>query len=299
MKLINSLFKNITENNTQAELNSLAFLDSPMASFISDEAGDFIQTNSAFSDLTGYTNKELKNNPISILKSGKHNNSFYKTMWDKILESGAGNFEIYNRKKDASIILVQSYIRKITYQEKTYFLAVQEDITQQKELANRQEHLATHDPLTGLANRTLLQDRFSQAVLHAKRKHNKFALFLCDLNEFKVVNDTFGHNFGDKVLKNISENLQAIVREEDTIARYGGDEFIIIVEHLQNNQDIEDVLNILKLNSAIDLKDSEGECYMSMSIGHATFPSDGMELEQLIQIADSKMYESKKIYYGL
>jgi diguanylate cyclase (GGDEF)-like protein/PAS domain S-box-containing protein len=292
---LNNIFSN---NHQDQELISLAFMDSPIASFISDIDGKFVQVNHKFVELTGYTNKELKGESLSILKSGRHNNLFYKGLWTNARDLDNYSFEIYNRCKNGKIILVFERVQKVKIGNKTYFLVIQEDITEKKKLETRYQHLATHDPLTNLANRTLLIDRFSQAVFHAKRRQKKIALFLCDLNEFKDVNDNYGHNFGDKVLKSIAKNLQSIVRESDTVARYGGDEFVIIVEHLKTDKEILEVFQEIKLKSSIRIEDKEAISDISMSIGHAIFPSEGMEFQQLISLADTRMYENKKVYYG-
>jgi len=294
-----SYFNDIFTNAPQAQnLNSLAFKHSPIASFISDENGCFVEINNSFTELTGYTSYDLIGEPLSILKSGKHNNLFYKNLWLKALELDSYSFEIYNRCKNSKIILVREHVAKIQENKKTYYLVTQEDITEKKKLENRQQHLATHDPLTNLANRTLLKDRFSQAVLHAKRNHKKIVLFICDLNEFKDVNDSHGHLFGDKVLKSVADKLCSIVREGDTVARYGGDEFIIIVEQLKTDEEIKSIYKDIKEKSSLHVEDNEASCDISMSIGHAVFPSDSVDYDQLITLADTNMYNSKKEYYG-
>jgi len=293
-----SYLKHIFSNNTANDLSSIAFINSPVASLISDENGKFVEVNHSFTKLTGYSNDDVKGELLSILKSGKHNNQFYKNLWIKALTLDNYSFEIYNRCKNGTILFILQRIIKITEEGKTYFLIAQEDITQKKKLETRQQHLATHDPLTNLANRTLLNDRYSQAVFHAKRKHKKIGLFICDLNQFKEINDNFGHIFGDKVLKAVANNLKAIVREGDTVARFGGDEFVIIIEQLKTSKEILEILKEIQAKSTIQVEDGEANCNISMSIGHAIFPSEGLAFEQLISLADTRMYNSKKEYYG-
>ena len=299
MRIFEYFFNNFTKNIELKELSSKAFLNSPSASFISDENGRFLEVNQAFTNLVGYTNNELANEPISILKSGKYNHQFYKDLWTKLLAQDRYSYEVYNRCKDSSILLFQEHITKIKHLNKIFYIVTMEDITCRRDLENRQHYLATHDPLTGLANRTLLKDRFSQAVFHTKRKDKKIAIFLCDLNEFKELNDNYGHNFGDKVLKNVAKKLQGIVRQSDTVSRYGGDEFVLIVEQLQSSYEIKELLHTIKNNSTITIEDASNKSKVSMSIGHACYPDDGLEFEQLIEIADSKMYENKQDYYSI
>lgn len=299
MKILDNLFQNFTRNTTHEGLRSLAFVNSPIASFISNENGNFLEVNQAFSNLLGYKNQELINESISILKSGKYNHQYYKDLWVKLSTQDSYSFEIYNRCKDGRILLFQEEVIKIKHLGKIFYIVSMQDITSRRELENRQQYLATHDPLTGLANRTLLKDRFSQAVFHTKRKDKKIVMFLCDLNEFKQLNDKNGHNFGDKVLKSIAKNLQSIVREGDTVSRYGGDEFVIIVEQLKSEKEIKELVNSIQKHSTIFVEDDNKKFKVSMSIGHACFPEDGLEFEQLIKVADSQMYKNKEKYYAV
>ncbi|RLA80070.1 MAG: hypothetical protein DRG78_11705 [Epsilonproteobacteria bacterium] len=290
--------RNLFIKNKQIDLSSFMFMESPVASTLLDKDAYILQVNHAFSELTGYSASEAIGEAVSILKSDKHDHTFYKNLWSILLESDKHKFEIWNKCKDGSVILIKQNVVKIIIDKKEYFLVVSEDITEERRLSNRQHHLATHDSLTGLANRTLLQDRFSQAVLHAKRNHKKMAIFICDLNEFKEVNDTYGHNFGDKVLQEVSDALINIVRESDTVARYGGDEFVIIAEQLNTSDKAIDILNDIKAKSSLSVKYDNQHHDISLSVGHACFPSDGMQFEQLINIADTRMYNQKRIYYG-
>jgi len=298
MRVINFLFGNTSNKENMKDLSSFAFMGSPMPSFISSLDGVILNINKAFTHLTGYDKNESINKPISILKSGQHNNLFYKELWEQLLKFDTHNYEIYNRCKNGTILLMQISVTKIKHSDTNYFIVTLADITQQRKLENRQQHLATHDPLTGLANRTLLKDRFSQAILHANRNNKKVALFLCDLNDFKNVNDNYGHNFGDKVLITVANKLTSLVRDSDTVARYGGDEFIIITDNLQNEAEALDILHELKTKTTILVEDAGNSSEISMAVGHAIFPSNGTQFDQLVSIADIKMYDSKKESYG-
>ena len=172
----------------------------------------------------------------------------------------------------------------------TSLIDTQNELSKQKDKLNFQVH---HDSLTGLANRTLFEDRLNQAILKAKRHNTKIAIFFMDLNKFKSINDTLGHKAGDIVLKNVSKRIKEIIRQEDTLARIGGDEFTIIMENIIKKEDslklAEKVINVLKepINfQGIDLN-------ISISIGISIFPDDMIEAEALLKYADKAMYKAK------
>ncbi len=287
-----SLFK-----KTQQDIASSAFANLPIATIIINECGVIEQASDGIIDLTGYVKDELVGKNMSFFKSGKHNHAFYKALWTKLTSLDRFSFEVYNKKKSGKVVLIKSHIKNFQQNGKKYFLVTQEDITKEDKLFKRQKYLATHDQLTGLANRTLLHDRYEHAVSNSKRNYSKLLILLCDLNEFKQINDDYGHNFGDLVLKEVSDNLSSIVREGDTVARYGGDEFIIIVENFKNSQEVLDLVKNIKSQSNIVVNNGEVSCPVTMSIGHATFPDAGVTFEQLVAVADIKMYENKNNYY--
>ena len=195
--------------------------------------------------------------------------------------------------------MIKEHINSLQIGISNYFVVTLEDITEQKKLVERNQYLATHDPLTGLANRTLFEDRFSHATLNAVRLRKKVAILMCDVNEFKGINDNFGHSFGDLVLQKIAKKLQATIRSSDTIARYGGDEFVIILEQLNTTQDAQKLLESCKSNFPLQVTKEQQTCEVHMSIGYASFPEDGTTLKQLMDHADRKMYQAKDLFYGI
>jgi len=290
-------FKNLFVKPSLANsLSSLAFLQSPISTLLVDIKGTILQANQAIEKLTGYRETDLIGETMSIFKSGQYNNAFYKSFWQKLLDSQECDFEMYNRCKDNTVILMHEKIRSITSKGEKYFVITLEDITEQKKLTERYRHLATHDPLTGLANRTLLKDRFSHACLSATRNGKKVGLIICDLNEFKQCNDNYGHNFGDNVLQKVSSKLQQLVRVSDTVSRYGGDEFIIVLEHIENTNEVIGILRGLKSSFPLPMEAEEYD--IGISVGHASFPDEGTTFEQLVALADMKMYKEKEKYYG-
>nr|WP_321268023.1 sensor domain-containing diguanylate cyclase [uncultured Sulfurimonas sp.] len=280
------------------ELSNIGFMESPSASLILDEKATILQVNKSFSELTGYSHDEAINKPVSFLKSGEHDHKFYKNLWHSILNHTKHEFEIYNRCKNGNQILVKEKIKKLSINGNNYFISIMEDITEHKKIFNRHMHLATHDPLTGISNRLLFEDRISHAIKNAARSSKKVALIMCDLNEFKDINDTYGHNFGDEALKEVAKTLQTSIREVDTVCRYGGDEFVILLEQIHSRKEVEDIINKIKLKFPLLVTKKEKQCHVAISIGYSIFPEHGTNYEQLFTIADSKMYDSKNHYYG-
>ncbi|MDB2562301.1 sensor domain-containing diguanylate cyclase [Sulfurimonas sp.] len=298
-----SFFKNMFNNTpdyiTSENLSSLAFLQSPIAMVLTDENGTIFQINHAFTQLTGYTQSDVIDENMSLLKSGEYTHAFYRSFYEKLLKTKKHKLEIYNRCKNGELMLMSESISHITSNESHYCIVTLEDITEQKRLSERYQYLATHDPLTGLANRTLFEDRFSHATLNAARSRKKLAILMCDLNEFKQINDTFGHNFGDLVLQQTAQRLKTAVRSSDTIARYGGDEFILILENLEDVHEIDTIVNSCKASFPMSLDINNGKCEIGISIGYACFPEEGTTLEQLTSQADTKMYKEKDYFYGI
>lgn len=279
------------------ELSSLAFMQNPLAMLITDEKGNILNINDAFTQLTGYSEIDIVDQKMSLLKSGEYNHSFYKSFFEKLLQTGKHHLEIYNKCQDGSLKLMNERIVKIKTNEMVYYLITLEDITERKKLAERYQHLATHDPLTGLANRTLLEDRFKHALLNAQRTSKKLAILMCDLNKFKQLNDTYGHAFGDIALKSVAHKLSDYVRASDTIARFGGDEFTLILEQVEDRHDIEKFIDSLKVNFPMPLTCRDEVCEVNISIGYACFPDDGVTFNQLVHHADTKMYEEKNNFH--
>ena len=170
-----------------------------------------------------------------------------------------------------------------------------EEANEQLEEVNAQlQHVATHDALSGLPNRLLLADRLNQAIASAERHHDRFAVFVVDLDRFKSINDSLGHLAGDAMLKEVGRRLAVALRKADTLARLGGDEFVLIINEISSAQDIEAIASKLLVDIARPLKLSELELHTSASIGISVFPDDGTDAETLLQHADAAMYHAKK-----
>ncbi len=255
-------------------------------------------SNLAFSMLSGYAASEIISEKMSMFKTGRHDHAFYEEMWKKLEKTGLYEGEIWTRCKDASEVLLLEKIQRVEFQSKHYYQYVLEDVTESRKLVERYRYLAMHDSLTGLANRSLAKDRFTHALLNSVRAGEKLGILLCDLNEFKEINDSYGHHTGDMLLIEIGNILKRSVRQGDTVARIGGDEFLIIIERLHREDELDHLVMKIKkeLQKSIEV---EGQMIdMSLSIGDVSSPRDGVTYEDLLKVADMKMYNDKERYYG-
>ena len=209
------------------------------AILITDPRSRIVYVNRAFSRITGYARKEVAGKTPRILHSGRQSRDFYALMWKCIRATGQWQGEIWNRRKNGEVYpewLSISAVRGGTGKVEHY-LAIFSDITLRKREEKELYDLATHDALTGLANRSFFSERFRHAMARARRANHLVGLLYMDLDGFKPVNDALGHKCGDQLLQTTAERLKRSVREEDTIARLGGDEFAVILEHLSKPQD--------------------------------------------------------------
>jgi len=265
------------------------------AIMVSDVNGNIQLINPAFSRITGYQPEEVIGNNPRILQSGRQSPEFYKEMWKGILEEGYWEGEIWNRRKNGAIYPEWLIITTIKDEnnEITHYVSTFLDITERKDFEVKLEHLAHHDPLTGLPNRSLFIDRLSHAMQMSKRHKSKSALIFIDIDGFKPVNDTHGHDVGDALLKEIATRLQGCVRTSDTVARVGGDEFIMIIEDIA---DIDAAIKIAKkalsLMCDVFILD-ELEFHVGASLGLSLYPDDSEDLDELTKQADAAMYHAK------
>ncbi|MDO9216747.1 MAG: diguanylate cyclase, partial [Lacisediminimonas sp.] len=231
-----------------------------------------------------------------ILQSGRQDPAYYAAMWDGITRSGAWQGEIWDRRKNGEHFPVWVSITAVSGDDGgvSHYVATHTDITLRKAAEEEIQQLAYYDPLTGLPNRRLLQDRLHQAMSQAKRERSRLALLFLDLDKFKPVNDAFGHGAGDELLQAVAQRLQACVRESDTVARVGGDEFVLLLPVIEAAIDASAVARKIHdaLMAPFDL--SQGQSVrMSASTGVAIYPEHGSDETELTQHADAAMYEAK------
>lgn len=285
------------QNEQSLRLAAAVFDSSREAIIITAPDGRILRVNPAFTTVTGYRPEEVIGQNPRILASGRQSTAFYQNLWRTLLDSGQWQGEIWNRRKNGelypewlSISSIRDPAGKIEY-----FVAIFTDITERKRAEDKIIHQAYHDALTNLPNRVLFKDRLEQALTFAHRlRHKKVALLFIDLDRFKLVNDSLGHDAGDQLLRLVAWRLRENVRQSDTVARLGGDEFTILLpdaDHVEEAMAVADkVLTALK--RPFDL--AGREIFVTVSIGISLYPDDGADAETLMKNADTAMYHAKE-----
>ncbi|WAR43435.1 ABC transporter substrate-binding protein [Methylomonas rapida] len=282
------------ENRLQLAAN--VFTHAREGILISDVDGLILDVNQTFSDISGYARDEVIGQNPRLLKSGRHDHGFYQTLWTDLLEKGYWSGEIWNRHKDGIIyaeMLTISAVRDVRGSIQN-FVALFTDITPIKNYQQRLEHLAHYDALTGLPNRVLLSDRLRQAIIHSQRNRLAIAVLYIDLDGFKAINDSHGHDVGDELLINLAKLMKSSLREGDTLARIGGDEFIGVLAGLEHPQDCNPILQRLLKATAETVIVRTLPLQVSASIGVTLYPEDNADADQLIRHADQAMYAAKR-----
>lgn len=264
---------------------------------ITDEENKIIEINKSCEEITGYLSSEVKGLNPKIFSSDKTSDETFNKIWNQIHETKYWIGELWNRHKDGSVYPIIIKIIKIENPntKKSNFFAVFSDISLQQESKDELFHLAYHDPLTNLPNRLKLKAQLEYVVNNSKRNDLKFAVLFLDLDNFKIINDSLGHSYGDEVLISLSDKFKNIIRTNDMIARVGGDEFIVILSDISDYLFIERVCN--KLLSIVNkpIKINHKEFQLGVSIGIAIYPDNSENIEKLIENADSAMYHAKKL----
>lgn len=263
---------------------------------VTNAAGEILAVNKAFSDITGYTQDEVLGKTPSFLKSGRHSPEFYREMWKQVIESKSWRGEIWNRRKNGEIFPQWGSITSVLDEKGDIrnFVTVFSDISKAKRIEEQLQFLANHDPLTKLPNRNLLKERLRQQLEDAYANKRKLAVAFIDLDHFKEINDTLGHAVGDDFLIEISHRLTQAVRRSDTLARWGGDEFVVVFNDVKEVERLADrAYNILR-SIGQPLQLGQQSLTPSASIGIAVYPDDGNDFVKLVQAADTAMYRAKK-----
>lgn len=299
-----SVVQNISERKRaeqELRLAASVFESSIEGILITDAQEHILRTNRAFTMMTGYTAEDSRGKRPSFLASGRHDAAFFQRMWRALRENGFWQGEVWNRRKDGEVYPEWLSISTVydDKKEPAYYVGVFTDITDKKLSEKRIYHLAHYDALTDLPNRVLFQDRLDHALVEARRGGYSVPILYLDLDRFKPINDSFGHPVGDLLLQQVAERLRQCVREADTVARMGGDEFTVILGQRASGG----TRDIVQMGSrvATAILDAlaqpfnlEGhEVFISASIGIVVYPHDGITVAQLIKNADTAMYHAK------
>jgi diguanylate cyclase (GGDEF)-like protein/PAS domain S-box-containing protein len=272
------------------------FMTAHESIIVTDATGVIVEVNDAFSRTTGYSQEEVLGKNPKFLQSGLQSSEFYSKMWDMLLVKGHWQDEIWNRRKNGEIYPEMMTICAVKSETGTlqHCVSLGTDITEVKAYQQQLEHIAQFDVLTSLPNRVLLADRLRQAMVHCKRSDRKLAVAFMDLDGFKEVNDKHGHDMGDKLLIAVSHRMKASLRGDDTLARFGGDEFIAVIADLEYIEESELLLQRLLKAAAEPIMVDGTSLEVSASIGVSIYPQDGADADQLIRHADQAMYVAKQ-----
>ncbi|WP_449123860.1 EAL domain-containing protein [Pseudomonas viridiflava] len=293
-----TISRDVTERQHMQEKLHLAatvFESTAEGVLITDTRQRIHAVNRAFSEITGYSETEAIGHTPRLLASGQHDSAFYAAMWHQLTAEGHWQGEIYNRRKNGDIYPSWLTISAVRNKDDliTHFVAVFADISSLKHAQARLDYQAHHDPLTGLPNRTLFENRLQTALLHSEESGSLGAVLFLDLDRFKHINDSLGHPVGDLLLKGIAQRLKEHLRDIDTVARLGGDEFIVLLPGLLQPSDAVSIANKLLACFSAPFQAGEHEFFISSSIGCSLFPTDGTDVATLVKNADAAMYRSK------
>ena len=252
--------------------------------------------NQAFSDITGFLPADVIGHEVPSLRAGLHEAAFYQQIWDYVALHDHWEGEVLSARRSGEVYPVWAALTAIRDDAGriTSYMAILSDITDRKQVEEQTRHLAEHDFLTDLPNRVLFLDRLQQALATARRHLTKVAVMFLDLDRFKAINDTHGHQAGDTVLKEMAARLAHCVRGVDTVSRQGGDEFVVILADIGGADQAAHVAGSVMLAVSQPMKLGEHEVSLSASIGIAIFPGDGDDVDTLLRHADVAMYHAKQ-----
>lgn len=296
------LLQNWVKTDDKPDLYSSVFEQSGEAIMITDADDDIIDVNRAFEFKTGFKLANIRYKKPAFLRSGLNEEQTLENAWCDVKAKGHWSGEIKNRKANGEYYISWLSLSAIKDDsgKVTHHISIFSDITLHIQEHKKFKQLAYHDFLTGLPNRALLEDRFEQFVLHSKRlgQANKCALIFIDINSFKLINDTYGHQKGDDCLVAIADVLKNSIRADDTASRFSGDEFVLLLTEIDGESDLQRVIEQVNQGVSVIHHHIGLETPITASLGTAIFPQDALELDALIQRADTNMYEQKKLSSG-
>lgn len=279
------------------QLAASVFSHSREGIMITDPAGNIMEVNEAFTRITGYPREEAVGQTPRILKSGRQGTEFYTEMWNVLQQDGHWHGEVWNRRKNGQVYAELQTISAVNDADGqlSYFVSLFTDITPMVEHNKQLEHIAHYDALTELPNRVLLADRLQQAIAQSQRRNQFVAVAYLDLDGFKTVNDSHGHGVGDQLLIGLAGRMKSALRDGDTLARIGGDEFAAVLVDLATVSECEPVLRRLLQVAAEKVQVGDKLLQVSASIGVTVYPLDGSDPDLLMRHADQAMYQAKQL----
>jgi len=281
-----------TEDLLQLQVAALEAAANPI--LISRRDGTTIWVNEAFEHLTGYTREEALGQRTSLLKSGQQPDSFFKNMWETILSGQKWRGELVNRRKDGSLYQEEMTITPVKNAagDITHFIAIKLDITERKAVEEQIRQMALSDPLTGLANYRRLFEALDSEIKRCGRTARSFAVLLLDLDGLKAINDAHGHQVGSRALARVANILRIHCRTNDTAARYGGDEFVVVLPETAR-----EAARHVAHRISEEARSGAEEPAISVSVGAAIYPEDGKTIDELLAAADRALYQEKRSPY--
>lgn len=292
------IISDITERKNFEEklrLSSLVLENSSEGMVVTDADNLIVAVNPAFSSITGYSFEEVKGKNPSMLNSGRHDEAFYRKMWQSLNSTDRWHGEIWDKRKDGEVQAKWLTINTIRNEDGSVhrYVALFSDITERKLTEDLIWRQANFDTLTDLPNRNMFRDRLNQEMKKSDREVSPLALLLIDLDKFKEVNDTLGHAVGDLLLQEAAQRIRSCVRESDTLARLGGDEFTVVLSGISETGNIEDVAQKIVGKLAEPFRLGSEMAYVSASIGITLYPDDAKDIDALMKNADQAMYVAK------
>jgi diguanylate cyclase (GGDEF)-like protein/PAS domain S-box-containing protein len=295
-ELVRQRAASLIKSNNKLQLMGRVFETALESILITDHQGIILRVNPAFTDMSGYSAAEVVGKQPNVLKSGHHDADFYRNMWQGLREQGRWTGEIWNRRKNGeaypqhlSISAIYGKGRKVTH-----YVAVAHDISEWKRKEKEISSTASHDALTGLPNRKLFLDRLHQALRRAKRQHIQLALIFLDFDDFKRINDGLGHQIGDQMLIQFGSRVKAALREQDVVGRWGGDEFVVLLDPIEGHASILTAVERIRNKLSVPFEIEGKVLRLSTSMGISVYPEDGTSDQELVQHADLAMYQAKK-----
>ncbi|GBG15426.1 diguanylate cyclase [Novimethylophilus kurashikiensis] len=262
---------------------------------ITDDKAVITAINKGFTEITGYTEDDILGHPIYRLRSDEHGKEFYHAIWHVVIQEGRWRGEVWNRRKDGSAFPGWLTITEVADADGNAinYVAVFSDVSEVRQVENRLQELVNHDPLTGLPNRRLLNELMGHAIKRAEREQSMIGVLFIDLDRFKTINDSLGHQMGDKLLVEVASRLRSAMRESDAVARLGGDEFVVMVDDLRDIEDARLIAQKIIASLHQEFIIEGKEFFIGASIGISVYPNHGREVDDLLKAADIAMYQVK------